>query len=106
MPDPITRRGIRSKAGIISAAASLMYERGVAATTVEDILAASGTGKSQFYHYFPDKNALIIEVLSHQLEGILEDQSRFDLDSWDGIVDWFQALIESHESRWGLHGCP
>ncbi len=83
-----------------------MYERGVKATTVDDILAASGTGKSQFYHYFSGKNALIIEVLSHQLDGILEQQGRYALDSWDGIVDWFSQLIEMHESRWGLGGCP
>lgn len=106
MPEPFTGRGRLSKARIVSAAAALMHERGISATTVDDILAESDTGKSQFYHYFSDKNALIIEVLSHQLEGILEDQSRFALDSWDGIVAWFRTLIEMHESRWGLHGCP
>ncbi len=83
-----------------------MYERGVRATTVDDILAASGAGKSQFYHYFSDKNALVTEVLSYQLERILEDQGQFSLDSWDGIVAWFRALIDMHERRWGFHGCP
>ena len=83
-----------------------MYERGVRATTVDDILAASGAGKSQFYHYFSDKNALVIEVLSYQLERILEDQSQFTLDSWDGIVAWFRTLIDMHQRSWGLRGCP
>ena len=105
-PQPATRRGRDSKARIVSAAAELMYERGVRATTVDDILAASGAGKSQFYHYFPDKNALVIEVLSYQLERILEDQSQFSLDSWDGIVAWFRTLIDLHQHRWGLRGCP
>ncbi len=103
---PATRRGRDSKARIVSTAAQLMYERGVRATTVDDILAASGTGKSQFYHYFSDKDALVIEVLSYQLERILEDQSQFALDSWDGIVAWLLALVDMHEGRWGLHGCP
>lgn len=106
MPEPTTRRGRLSKAKIIAAAAELMYERGVTATTVDDILAASGTGKSQFYHYFADKNALTSEVLSFQLDKILTDQSRFALDSWEGIVAWFRTIIEMHESQWGLHGCP
>lgn len=106
MPEPTTDRGRHSKGRIVSAAAELMYERGVAATTVDDILAASGTGKSQFYHYFPDKDALIIEVLAHQLDGILENQSGFALDSWDGIAGWFRTSVEVHESRLGLHGCP
>ena len=106
MPQPATRRGRDSKARIVSSAAQLMYERGVRATTVDDIQAASGAGKSQFYHYFSDKNALVIEVLSYQLERILEDQSQFSLDSWDGIVAWFRTLIDMHERRWGLRGCP
>lgn len=106
MPEPTTRRGRDSKARIVWAAAKLMYERGVTATTVDDILAASGTGKSQFYHYFPDKDALVSEVLGYQLDAILEAQSRFALDSWEGIDGWLQALIEVHDSRLGLHGCP
>ena len=106
MREPITRRGRDSKARIVSAAAQLMYERGVSATTLEEILAASGTGKSQFYHYFADKDALIVEVLSHQLEGILDDQSRFALDSWAGIAAWFETMIELHETRGRLRGCP
>ena len=106
MPEPVSRRGRDSKARIVSAAAALMYERGVRATSVNHVLAASGTGKSQFYHYFPDKEALIIEVLSHQLEVIRRDQDRFRLDSWAGIAAWFQAMLEMHESRWDLRGCP
>ena len=82
-----------------------MHERGVSATTLDEILAVSGTGKSQFYHYFPDKNALVIEVLAHQLDRVLEAQSSYALDSWEGIGAWFQAMIESHE-RSGLNGCP
>ncbi len=108
MPEPTTRRGRDSKARIVSAAAKLMYERGVTATTVDDILAASGTGKSQFYHYFPDKDALVTEVVAYQLDGILEAQSRYALDSWEGIDGWLQALIDVHDSslgrtaaRWG-----
>ncbi len=106
MPDPVTHRGRHSKARIVSVAALLMYQRGVSATSLEDILAASGTGKSQFYHYFTDKDALITEVLAHQLEGILEDQSHYALDSWNGIATWFQKMIEWHESQRHLQGCP
>ncbi len=106
MPDPITDRGRQSKARIVSAAARLMYQRGVTATSLDDILAASGTGKSQFYHYFTDKDALIEEVLVHQLEGILEDQSHVELDSWNGIVSWFETMIKLHGIHRHWQGCP
>jgi len=75
MPEPTTRRGKDTKGRIVELAAALMYERGVSATSIEDILAASGTGKSQFYHYFSSKEELIAEVLRHQLQQVLQEQS-------------------------------
>lgn len=83
-----------------------MYERGVNATSVEDVLAASGTGKSQFYHYLSSREELVADVLSHQLDQILEEQSTFPLDTWTGIEAWFDAMLDRHESERGFHGCP
>jgi len=104
MAEPTTPRGRDSKARIISTAAGLMYERGMAAS-VDDILAAAGAGKSQFYYYFPDKSALVVEVLEYQLDHILDEQSRLKLDSYSGIATWFARLVEFHEAG-GLRGCP
>lgn len=105
MSEPSTRRGRDRKARIVTAAAGLMYERGIRGTSVDDILAASGSGKSQFYHYFPDKSALVVEVLGYQLDQILDEQSRLRLDSYNGIAIWFERLVAMHHAR-GLHGCP
>ena len=44
---------------IVSAAWKLFYEQGYEHTTVEDILALSGTSKGTFYHYFEGKDALL-----------------------------------------------
>ena len=52
MDQPKTQRGRRTREAIIRAAAGLMYERGVRATSVDDVLLAAQAGKSQFYHYF------------------------------------------------------
>jgi len=59
MREPTTRRGRDTRRRIVAVAAELMYERGVGATSVEDVLAASGTGKSQFYHYFSSREELL-----------------------------------------------
>ena len=48
-----------TKGKIISAAWKLFYEQGYEDTTVEDILALSGTSKGTFYHYFEGKDALL-----------------------------------------------
>ncbi|WP_237160754.1 TetR/AcrR family transcriptional regulator, partial [Mycobacteroides abscessus] len=55
---PATAHGRRTRAAIVDAAAQMMYQKGVAATSLDDILAASSTGKSQLYHYFKDRSDL------------------------------------------------
>ena len=52
-----TARNTRGK--IVSAAWKLFYEQGYEDTTVEDIIAASGTSKGSFYHYFGSKDDLL-----------------------------------------------
>lgn len=106
MPEPITRRGKDTKRRIVACAAELMYQRGVNATSVDDVLAASKTGKSQLYHYFSTKEDLIAQVLIHQFDQILEEQAAFPLDTWDGFHAWFDALVGMHETKRGFHGCP
>jgi TetR/AcrR family transcriptional repressor of nem operon len=106
MPEPTTRRGKETKGRIVELAAALMYERGVSATSIEDILAASGTGKSQFYHYFSSKEQLVAEVLRHQLQQILREQSRFSLDSWEGIAAWFESMVDMQQNQRDYRGCP
>ena len=106
MTVPLTRRGRDSTARIVAAAAELMYERGVTATSVEDVLRKSGAGKSQFYHYFSSREELVAEVLRHQLALVLEEQKHFHLDTWDGIREWFEAMVLAQQARRRFLGCP
>lgn len=48
-----------TKSRIITAAWRLFYDRGFENTTIEEIVAASGTSKGSFYHYFEGKDALL-----------------------------------------------
>jgi len=48
-----------TKGKIINAAWDLFYEQGYEDTTIEDIIAESGTSKGSFYHYFEGKDALL-----------------------------------------------
>lgn len=106
MPQPTTHRGRDTKARILAAAAALMYERGVSATSIEDILTASDTGKSQFYHYFISKEDLVGHVLRHQLGRLLEQQDTHLTGTWSGIAAWFDVMTNAHETLFKFHGCP
>ena len=105
VPEPKTARGMERKSTIIKAAAALMYERGVRATGLEDVLVDSGSGKSQFYHYFSSKDDLVAAVLEYQLLTVLGELGEFRLDTWSGIRTWFDTLLEGQEQR-GFRGCP
>ncbi len=105
MRQPKTRRGRTSRDAIVHAAATLMYERGVRATGVDDVLLAAGAGKSQLYHYFETKDDLVAAVLEHQLAEVLAQQAQFRLDTWRGLRGWFDALLAGQRER-GCRGCP
>ena len=105
MDQPRTERGRRSRDAIIEAAAGLMYQRGIRATSVDDVLLAAGAGKSQLYHYFATKDEVVAAVLEHQLAAVLEQQEDFRLGTWSGLRDWFDALLEGQKVR-GYRGCP
>ena len=87
------------------AAATLMYERGVRATSVDDVLVAAQASKSQLYHYFATKEELAAAVLERQLEQVLGEQERFRLETWTGVRAMFDALLEGQKTR-GYRGCP
>jgi len=57
-----------SREDIATAAIELFVERGVAATRVEDILAAAGVSVGSFYHHFGDKLSLAATVYLDLLE--------------------------------------
>lgn len=108
MTMPTTERGRRSREKILDAAADLIHVQGVAGTSVDEVLARSGTGKSQFYHYFQDKDALVGAVLEHQSRRTVEELLPFlqVLDSWEGIRRWFDVILQLQEASGFRGGCP
>ncbi|WP_083746300.1 TetR/AcrR family transcriptional regulator [Mycobacterium numidiamassiliense] len=106
-PLPVTERGRRSRAAIIDAAAMLMYQRGVGLTTLDDVLAAAGAGKSQLYHYFDSKADLVAAVIERQLELVLAQQPTLEhIDSWEGIDGWVKGVLAVHSAPGGPFACP
>jgi TetR/AcrR family transcriptional repressor of nem operon len=104
----LTRRGQQTRTRIVAAAAELMFENGVAETTLEDIRAAAGVSGSQVYHYFEDKQALVRAVIDHQADAVLNAQSdHLDrLDTVPGLRAWRDFIVE-HQRRLGCRGgCP
>lgn len=104
----LTARGAATKARIVEAADQLMYERGVASTTLADIRAASATSKSQLYQHFADKDALVKAIIETRAEAVLAQQRRrlTRVESLRGLELWRDELIERNALRNGAYGCP
>src|SRR6516164_4764882 len=63
-------RGAATRARIIRVAADLFHKQGVGATSPDQVIEASETGKGQFYHYFKSKEGLVHDVLKAYLDHI------------------------------------
>ena len=107
-PARLTRKGRATRERIVAAAAQLMYEQGVTEATLEDVRAAAGVSGSQIYHYFADKQALLLAVIEYQTEAVLDMQlPLFErLDSMAGLRRWRDALVEYQRRMQCRGGCP
>jgi len=102
----LTVKGERTRARIVEAAARLIYERGVAGTTLDDVKAAAGVSGSQMYHYFPDKEELVQAVIRYQADVIAGNQRQADLSSAEGLRAWRDMVIAQASNGEGMGGCP
>ena len=102
----LTLKGQRTRARIVAAAARLIHQRGVAATTLDDVKAAAQVSGSQLYHYFPDKDDLVQAVIDFQADTIAGNQRQADLSSFDGLRAWRDLVIAQAKRSNGKGGCP
>jgi len=101
-------RGAATRARIIRAAADLFHKQGVVATSPDQIIENSGTGKGQFYHYFKKKEGLVHEVLQTYLEEIAKGTAplSYEINSWEDLERWFFSNIELQKRFRMTRGCP
>lgn len=103
----LTARGAATRLRIVNAAADLIYTHGVDRTSLDEVMAASGVSKSQLYHYFTDKNALVLEVIAFQTKRVFAaQQPHLDaLDSFEALRSWRDVIVQLNEEV-HARGCP
>jgi AcrR family transcriptional regulator len=101
-------KGAETRLRIIRTAADLFHKQGVRATSPDEIIEASRTGKGQFYHYFKSKEGLIHEVLQAHLDAIRNGTAplEYEISSWKGLERWFRAQVELQKSFGMTRSCP
>src|SRR6266700_7116671 len=105
--EPRTGRGRASRERIVERAAELFAERGVAGTSLDEVLAAAGAGKSQLYHYFRGRDELVEAAVAHRCTRVLAGltQALGSVTSLAGLEEALAGFVAGFEQM-GLPGCP
>lgn len=101
-------RGAATRSRIVEAAADLIRRNGAAGTGLEAVMATAGVSKSQLYHYFADKEALVTAVVEWQTECVLAVNGPLleHMNSFEDLRHWRDVLISGSEAVQGAGGCP
>lgn len=103
-----TRKGLATRTRIVGAAARLMFERGVANTSIDEVRNAAGVGGSQISHYFRDKRDLTRQVIAARREDVMAFHTRPQLsalDSFEALQAWADACVADIDTVYRLGGC-
>ncbi|MFI5613840.1 TetR/AcrR family transcriptional regulator [Amycolatopsis sp. NPDC051903] len=107
MTRTLTNKGAATRLRIVEGAAAEIRDRGVLATTLDDVRARTGTSKSQLFHYFPDgKEQLLLAVAEFEAEQVLGSQQPYlrALHTWADWRAWRDTVV-AHYTEQGQH-CP
>jgi AcrR family transcriptional regulator len=105
--EPKTGRGRASRERIVERAAELFAERGIAATSVDEVLAAAGAGKGQFYHYFRGRDELAAAAVGFRCAQVVAGltEALGGVSSLAGLERALGAFAAGFEET-GMPGCP
>ncbi|MBF4461549.1 MULTISPECIES: TetR/AcrR family transcriptional regulator [unclassified Rathayibacter] len=103
----LTPKGRATRARVLAAAATLMHDHGVAATSIDDVKREASVSAGQVAHYFGDKHALIKAVIGYQTEETLDSQRPLldQLDSFERLEAWAELNAAGLEASGCVGGC-
>lgn len=90
-----------SRERLTDAMASLLWERGYAATSPKDVLHRAGVGQGSMYHYFSGKHELAVAALRTAIDDVVGQSSLLDGDA--PPVERIERYLA--QPRPGMRGC-
>jgi AcrR family transcriptional regulator len=100
----LTSRGRATRDRIVETAARVIMARGVAGTTIQDVMAEAQVSTSQVYHYFSGKSELVAAVIEFHA-GLAEPAGPADPDSVEKLETWCRTAIATQIERDFVGGC-
>jgi len=113
MQEVATRKGSETRERILALAELAVLEKGFAATSIEELIAAAGITKSGFFYHFKDKNelakALMLRYIAHNdavMAGIFARADELNEDPLHGFLVALKLFAEMVADLPGTHpGC-
>jgi TetR/AcrR family transcriptional repressor of nem operon len=103
-----TSKGLATRARIVDVAARLMFERGIANTSIDEVRTTAEVGGSQIAHYFHDKRDLTRHVIAVRRGHVQTFHTRPQLgalDSFEALQTWADACVADVDTVYRLGGC-
>jgi AcrR family transcriptional regulator len=108
-----TRRATDTRERLLDVAESAVLDKGFAATSIEELIAAVGITKSGFFYHFKNKNELARALLqryldreANLLDDIFERADQMHDDPLDGFLEGLRLLADVLSDLPGTHpGC-
>lgn len=104
----LTRKGQATRARIVDVAAELMFEHGVAGTSIDQLRSAAAVSGSQIAHYFSDKRDLTRQVIAARRNGVVAFHTApqlAPLDSIEALQSWADACVAEADAVYRRGGC-
>ncbi|OBK24484.1 TetR family transcriptional regulator [Mycobacterium asiaticum] len=104
----LTRKGLATRARIVDTAARLMFERGVANTSIDDVRNSAAVSGSQIAHYFRDKRELTRQVITmrhNDVQSFHTGDKFGGLDTFDALQTWAVACMADLDTVYRRGGC-
>jgi AcrR family transcriptional regulator len=103
-----TRAPETRRSDLMDAAERLFLDKGIAATSIDDIAAGARVAKGTFYLYFVSKEALLAAIQERFVEGFNERlqkaMDRHRPDNWNArLRAWVQSGFDTYLDHVALH---
>ena len=108
MPRGKLLNGLVTQQKVLRAAVALFLEKGYTRTTTGEIAKAAGIGQSSFFHVFPSKEALLLELDKRMFKGFTKEELSLLNSFLNRLIDnisedapsekaIFEMMMKSHE---------
>ena len=97
---PPTRPALRARyerrrQEVVDAAAEVFAQRGFHATSVQDLVAATGLAAGGLYHYIGSKDRLLVQICDELMDPLLEEAAALMADAALGPEARLRALVRA-----------